>query len=291
MDWSNVVYAAIGGGVGALAGSLIGAAFKGRAGRVVALVLTVVGAVIGPQVARPILEPYIGDQVHSLIGADRRADVQVGRALDKLHANPLFQALMDREPDFEGQARAAIADALKADLSSSELVVRISDWARGVGLARLPHYLMRGRNQDIVETTSQIADALIALQTISPPTCYRWMFGGYGSDPEDAGNLSRALGPDGVSRLSETMGRLIRNSSDEIPAYDEAAAQAAVVEAGKGLYSRLGPDRMAFVSGVKKATDPEDQAAVCGAMGAMYREFLSLDNAADVMRHIYRQVG
>ena len=283
------IYGAIGGGVGALIGGLLAYPFrKTGIGKILTTILTVAGAVLGYNFAEPILKPYIGAYVDALVGSSDEKRVE--EALQTLREDPMMGALMEREPGFEEEARAVFADALRSR-NQKDAKQKAYDWGRNVGMSRLPHYMARGRDEDILAFTNLFVDAVDALQSISPPVCYRWTFGGFGSVSGDSEALDKALGGEGIRKQSEILGRLIRNSSDDIPAYDEAAAQAVIEEAGKALYDRLGPDRMAFISGGKQATDPEDQAAVCGAMGAMFRDILARENAADALRHLYRQAG
>lgn len=293
MAWEEIgaaaIYGAIGGGVGALIGSLLAAPFRNsKIGRTMTTVLTVAGAIFGYNFAEPLLKPYIGVYIDGLVGSG--IDAKVDAAMTELRADPMMRALLAREPGFEEEARAALADALKTG-KNEEARQKAFEWGRGVGMSRLPHYLARGQNEDIISFAVLFADTVDALKAISPGSCYRWAFGGFGSDPNDSEALDKALGDGGIRNLTSLAGRLIENAYDEIPAYDEASAQAAVEEAARAMYDRLGPDRMAFATGAKQASAPEDQADVCAAMGAMFRQILARDNAADTLRHIYRQAG
>lgn len=284
------IYGAIGGAAGAIVGSILALPFRNsRFGNLIATVLTVTAVIIGYNFAKPLLEPYIGDKVDALVGADARAR-EIDQALLTLKSDPMISALIRKEPGFEEEARAAVADVVNTG-SREQATLKATDWARSVGLSRLPYYLARGRGEDILAFINFFADAIDAMQGISPPACYRWAFGGFGSDRSDFQAFNDALGAGGMERQSELIARLIENASTDIPSYDEAAAQAAVEAAGKGLYARLGPDRMSFINGARKATAPEDQAAVCGAMGALFRDLLARDNAVDSLRHLYRQAG
>ncbi|MEL7027827.1 MAG: hypothetical protein AAGL49_01150 [Pseudomonadota bacterium] len=281
IEWTDVIYGAIGGGAGAALGGIL-AAFLGRAGSVASIALTVIGAVIGPRLAPPLLDPYIGPQIRALVGDQDRFEEELAALME---ADSFLAPLFAQEPQLAAEWRERVSNAYAE--GGADAAKRASfDFGQEFAVELFTKYLPRAADADILDMFSAVVDVTLALDDADPKLCHLWLFAAQTGETFRAEDFSAAVGPDLEGAMTEKAMSVIANAGESIPAYDREAAQEALNGAGQVLLAQLGAEKLDLVSGAPAET-AEDASLACRATAAMHAYVLEQPNAADVYRLMF----
>ncbi|MEQ8934790.1 MAG: hypothetical protein RIE56_03235, partial [Amphiplicatus sp.] len=280
------LYGAIGGGLGALLGALLAMPFKGSgAAKTISMVLTIACAVIGINVAEPLLSPYIGKYIGDTPEARiARADTQVDEAMAELRKEVVFSALLVREPDLEAEFKEMLATIVGDARDPSEAHRQAFAMSYKMVGDRLVHYVQRGAESDILGYFEAVIAILEYLSGTDPMFCHAYLY-----DTEQLASaalpaLISKLGAERYRRQQEAGASVIKNAYDEIPVYDAQTAQLQLNIAGMYLFNTLGEAKIGLVTAGEKPTDIEDARAACTASAGMMSMIRGGDMPADTFR-------
>ncbi len=285
---AGALYGAIGGGLGALLGALLATPFRNRT---VSTVLTVIFVVIGVNAARPLLSPYMGkyigdDSNATLVQAAVISDREVDRIMEGLRADPLVDAILDREPVLVDEAREKLSRAY-ASGGLAALNKAAAEFGYAIGQSQMLGYYVRATDNDLLQAVNLMTDNIEYLVDAGPEVCYAWLFGAFGYVQLDFAALVRALGDERYKAQQTAMGMLVRNAADVAPEYDREQAFEIVRKAGREMLSVLGPDMMDLINGRLMPASVEDKRLACKALGVMNRTMLDSDNPPAALRYTF----
>jgi len=291
MDWASIAtaatYGAIGGGVGALLGSLLAAPFRNTGiAKIATTVLTVFGAIVGYNVAEPLLKPYIG-QYLPVSSSASAFDSEFESMMEELGRDPLVAAILEREPSLrEELKRELLGVAAKAATPATARQMGFSA-SYNLIVARFNYYLARATNKDLITFMTTTTEVLDGLAIREPRFCYDYLYnpGAMAGLAKDA--IKSKIGSDLYDRQQNESGRLVLNAYDQIPEYDVAAAQVRVQEAAVVLRSMLGEAKLGLVNSTLALENDDDAKLACEASAAMYHAILAQENPALAGRHIF----
>ena len=295
MDWSSIaaaaIYGAIGGGFGALAGMFVAAPFRNfRVGKTVLTVCTVGGAIVGYNVAQPLLEPYLGGAIKSVVGKTSLDDA-ADSAISDMRADPLLAAILDADPELEKTLRADFSRILRNSEDAATARVEAFNVGYNTVVTQFTYYLPRATDEDLISFVTVLTENLEYLSVADPGFCYQFLYDTQSFVGMSVETIKAKFGGDRHMRQQEAAAAVVQNSYDEVPAYDQQAAQEKVDAAGMVVFAELGEEKIGLITmGQKPATDA-DAAAACRATYKMYQRLLAEDNAADSIRHLFVLVG
>lgn len=277
MDWAFLSLTAIGGAVGAGIGLIAGRVFRVEAdgrnfgmARVIALLLFVIGANLGPEY----LEPYLGNPIRSALAA------QVDRAVEEtLRKEPIFGDLQEYAPEQAQAWRTSIAAAYRRGGRVESGRVAAAEGER-IGSWIVSEFGPRASDASILA----LYQAMVALteETLihHPRECYGFYFYDVVGAP-GAPDLA-ALGAD-KDGLVEPMREMLRSGSGYRVDYDQGRALEMRDEANLRALGILGSGRADLLDGRLPADEAEFTLA-CKAMLEILSVYLEADDAATGLR-------
>lgn len=292
--WENVIagatYGAIGGAAGALLGALLASFIKGG-GRMIAVALTVIGAVAGPNFARPLLEPHIGKYLPApKAAAADDLESQLKAEFAKLN-DPMMNAIIKREPKLIEQLSGELEDVVRT--ASSPISARTMAFAAASNKVsgRLIHYLKRGRDEDLVAFGVEMVRGLDVLSGRDARFCFNSLYNPGALSNLQIQDFREKYGAEQYDRQQAVAGRLIERAFDSPPAYDAEIGAAGVQRAAAVLQEMLGEEGLPMITGGRQPKDDAEAKLACDASAAMYRSILQEEQAAIVLRHVFTISG
>lgn len=292
MAWDSIqagaVYGAIGGGVGALVGTLLAQFFKRSAhGQLITAALTAGFAVLGLNLAEPILSPYIGKYLPGH-AAGEGLEAQISEEFDKAN-DPLFNAIFAKEPNLKSQLVAEVIDATKG--STNAIAARQLAFAASYNKVsgRFLYYLQRGRPEDLIEFTSSLVDGLESLAMTDPEFCYTYLYNPGGLAGFSLEQVKEKFGGEQFQKQQESAAKVVSNSLNETASYDKNAAAAVIDRAGTRFRNEIGDAGIAIVSRKRHPIDDVEAKLVCDGTILLYRYILADENAGIALVHLYSQ--
>jgi hypothetical protein len=243
MDWAFLSLTAIGGVAGAGIGLLIGRVFRvqpdGRnfgMARVLALLLLVAGANLGP----PYLEPYLGKPIRNVLAA------QVDRAVEAtLQQEPIFQVLQEYAPEQAMAWRTSIAAAYRRGGYAESVRASEAEGDR-IGGWIITEFGPRASDESIVSLYENMVALTEETLIHHPRACYGFYFYDVAGGPQ-APDLAE-LGAD-ENDLVEPLLDMVRTASSGAIDFDQEVADAVQNQAYDSAVSVLGADRVDLLDG------------------------------------------
>ncbi|NOX83400.1 MAG: hypothetical protein GXP06_10525 [Alphaproteobacteria bacterium] len=283
------IYGAIGAGGGATIGGVLATLFKNsRHAAMITTGLTVAFAVVGMNVAEPILKPYIGEYLPQPQSQDEALDEYFAEA----KIDPMVAALFAKEPALEDELRAKLKQIMQTETRADKIKRAAFKAGRDLTESRFIYYLKRGRDEDIIAFTNFMIEMMDYLTEAEPRFCHQYFYDPAALAVMPMEDLKAKMGADRQSRQQELAAAVIMNAFDEIPSYDVDAAQARLVEAGQLLNELLGSELIGLltVGGQKPQTD-EEAAAACNASARLFENLIESEKPGEAIRHIYLLSG
>jgi hypothetical protein len=277
MDWAFLSLTAIGGVAGAGIGLLVGRIFRAQPdgrnfgmARVIALLLLVAGANLGPRY----LDPYLGEPIRNVLAA------QVDRAVEAtLLQEPIFQVLEEYAPEQAQAWRTSIAAAYRRGGYAESVRASEAEGER-IGGWIITEYGPRASDASILS----LYVAMVALTEDTlihhPRDCYGFYFYDVVGGPQ-APDLAE-LGAD-ENDLVEPMLDMVRSASSEAVDYDKRIADAVQNEAYERALAVLGDNRADLLDGRLPVNEGEYELA-CLAMLEFLSTYLDSDNVSTGLR-------
>lgn len=279
MDLSEIVIAAIGGGLGALAGALIGGLIprkEGSTGLGLGGIVTIILVIVGAQFAPPFIEPHVGPHVRAALGDD------VGSDVDALFAeNEIFQALSEADPAAHERMRSRVEQAYgqggiaaARDIAFQEgyelgqqAVIRFGPRAPDETLLAMQH------------TTLGVARGLRQ----EPRLCYAMLYSAVTPQNVPMEDVSAAGNHPAAAGLQTMLSDLIRAAGPEVIAYDADRVAQAMGDVQLHMLENLSQEQLRYFTGYAPQTDVEYLQA-CDTMIDLLEFQLNHEYAADMVR-------
>ena len=293
MDMTDIALAAIGGGGGALAGSLLGGLFglifmrgKGDKPNMVAIALTAGLAVAGGRLAPDLMEPYIGPSLRSILGegAADEFDRAIGSAME---AEPFFAVVLEHSPDRAEAWRQAVSDAFRSG-GEAEANRVAREQGELIGAWMVTEFLPRAADDVVLGFYETMLDLLSGPLSERPATCYAYL---YGVDVPGAAEGLAELEQNGdLLPVLEAMSRLPEGAFAEPPVYDIMAVNAVQSEALQAALDELGEGNEALF-GQRIPANEAEFALTCSAMEAFFRSVMASEDPATTLRALVAAGG
>lgn len=284
------IYGAVGGGLGALLGVLIASFLRNtKFYQMAAAALAGGGAVLGMNIAQPLLEPYIGEYLPKS-ASEEEFEKQFEWMIQELQSYSLIAAIMERDPSLKKQLRSDFEKVAKE--ATTPALARQMGFSAGYNTlsAKITFYLARATNDDLVIFIRTMVENLNDLSERDPRFCYDYLYNPTAMATLSAEETKEKIGLDFFNRQQSEGAVLVRNAFDDVPSYDVAAAEAALQSAAIGFQAMLG-DKIGLVSGAILPESDEDAKLACDATSALYTAILSQENPALAGRHIFVAAG
>lgn len=293
--WDNVIsgaiYGGIGGGAGALLGSLLAIPFRGGAARMIAIALTVIGAVSGQYLAKPLLEPYIGKYLPASKPASLDSLESQLRAAFAEANDPLMNAIIKREPKLIEQLSAELGEITNGANSPATARAMAFATASNKVVGRLIYYMKRATDDDLESFGSVMVESLGILSERDARFCYNYLYNPGALTGFEVKDYREKFGGDQFNRQQSIAATLVENAFDEPPAYDAEIGAAGVQRAAAVLQEMLGAGGMPMISGGRPPKDDAEAKLACDASAAMYQSIVAEEHAATVLRHLFTLSG
>ncbi len=283
MDWASLIIAGLSGGIAGAVGGLLSGLFGGRAQSIIVTVFVVAGVVALPRFISPYIEPHLGPLLRDATGQTAVLDEE----LDKLMAEPLFEAITDGDPEKEEEIKQRLRDAYrtggeKALMAEAQKIGE--EFSGTMVFAKMPY----ARDEDIVAFFQTSVNILRRLEFDNADMCYQWSYGAQFGDPVDPDAFNRAIGDSLNKDLIDTMVAIVKNASSTLVAYDQFGAQLSIQLTANAVLGRLQQGPLEVITGLRPAQSADEKRIVCRATGDMYAYILGLDNGADTFRELFR---
>lgn len=294
MDWNNIlagaIYGAIGGGAGALIGGLTAAIFRNSQHRqMITVALTAGLAVLGMNLAEPILSPYIGKFLpQRATGSDLAAQIEA--EFDKAN-DPLINAIFAKERNLKSQIVAELIETASAAPNGVAARQSAFSLAYSKVSSKFSYYLKRGRPEDLIEFTSKLVDGLEVLAPVDPEFCYTYLYNPGGLVGYSIEQVKAKFGVEQHQRQQEAAAQVVDNALPETAPYDVTIAAAVVERAGANFRAEIGDAGIAMVTGARHPENRIEAQLACEGTIHFYREILADENAGSALVHLYSQNG
>jgi hypothetical protein len=285
MDWTQVILAGLGGGLGAALGSLLAVPFSSKSTKsTIAVIAVVIGSSLGGKFGPQLAEPYLGPLLRDATG--QTADVE--SQLATLKGDPFFAALLAAKPDLEPQIKARLVEAYRkggADGLKREAGLIGSEYGGTI----FSTYAPCAKSDDLKEVFTAVTDIADELTKSDPELCYVWLFGTKIGKTFDSVEFSRSVGSAREKHLASGLVAMIKNAAPAPIAYDRKAAQQGVKRAAEAMAAQLGQQNLPLLTLERVATTTDEQRLVCAATATLYKAALAEPNSGDVLRAILTQ--
>tara|TARA_R110002096_G_scaffold121521_9_gene263131 strand:- start:599 stop:1471 length:873 start_codon:yes stop_codon:yes gene_type:complete len=284
MDTTQIILAALGGGLAALVGVLIGAMLPRsqgpglRFGNILAMGLALAGARFLP----PVLDPLIGEQVRAAIGRDAGMADEIAASIEALFVDePLFAALAEADPDEAGRISLEVEQAY-LDGGMPAASRRGGELGRELGEQAMSVYGPRASDAALEQFFVATRDWGRSLQD-RPERCYSVFYSSISSAPPSTEELvDAAVGTD-TDALQAAMADVVRSAGPEAIAFDAGQAALAQQEVGETLLQSYAAQDLRFMLGAVPQNTGEMQLA-CDVMLAMLDLMLAHEDSALLLR-------
>lgn len=279
------IYGALGGGGGTLIGLLVAALFsKTRFAKIASTIFVVAGAVLGINFAEPLLKPYIGQYLPQ---APSQATAIDG-AIEEIRSDPFIAAVWEKEPEMEAELRTSLGYILATEKNPTKARNAAFVASRDLAAARLIYYLQRGRDEDLIAFASFIVSLMNYWTLENPHFCHQYFYNSNTMAEMSIDEIKSKFGGSRHLEQQDLAAEVVRNSYEDVPAYDAEGAQIRINEGGVLLYERLGDELIGLIAvGGQLPKSDEEAAAACAGSAEMYQYFLESENAEDVLRHLF----
>lgn len=284
MDWTSIILAAIGGALGAAIGTLMALPFQSKSTKsIVAVAITILGATLGGRLGPTLLDPYLGGSLRDAMGQTAAVEEQ----LQALRDDAFFAALIDGGAVSEDELRARLLDAYREG-GAEGLKREAGVIGQENGERVFSEYLPRASDADIMEVTRAMTEIMAHLSQTDPQMCYDWLFGAQHGRIFDAVAFGERIGAERENRLHAAFTEAVRNAAETPPETSLKAAQAGVQQAGAAAGAMFTQENVGIITGERPAADEAEAKLACDAMRALYENALEQENAADVLRLLFR---
>ena len=282
------IYGAIGGGGGALLGSLLAIPFKNtKFAQTATTLLTVSLAVAGIRLAEPLLSPYIGEYLPAS-SVESVFDREFDSVIESLEDVPIMAAILEREPDLTEQMKAELLAVIDENASTQAMSNALYTASYQFTQSRLIHYIQRATDDDLIIFMQTNVELLADLLLRDPQFCYDLNYNPNAlSALGELDAIRDKTGPEFFDRQQKEGAVLVRNAHDEIPPYDTNIGAAGLQSAAEALIGELGQENLPIITGERIAASVDEAALACRATKVMFDTVLSLDEPATVGRHIF----
>jgi len=292
--WENVgnaaLYGAIGGGLGGLIGATIASLFRKTAfAQWASIIFSVSGVVLGANLAKPLLEPHIGEFLPKS-DLDKATEDQLDLIFAEFENFPLMVAILERDPNIRDELKAKLQTLVEE--AKTPAIARQMGFSAGYNLVagKVTHFLARAQDVDLLKFINLSVEMLNDLNQRDPRFCYDYLYNPGALVGMTKDDLKNRLGAEMFDRQQAEGAELVRNAFEKVPAYDIAAADAAINEAAGVFQSMLG-DKIGLVSGMAFPSDDEEASLACSATAALYSAILAQENPVLAGRHIFVRAG
>lgn len=282
MDWASIIIAAISGGIGGGVGALLGALFGERLRSIVTVAFVVAAVVFLPRIIEPYLDPYLGATLRDATGQT----AEMEKALDVLMSDPLYEAIIDGDPEKERELRERLTEAYRTG-GETGLLQEAQKIGEEFGESTVFVKMPRAREQDIIAFFETSVSILRLLEFEDATVCYQWSYGAQYNDRVDPLKFDRTIGEDLSKKLVQAIVAVVKDASDMPVSYDRTGARLSVQQTATAVLGRLDQGPLEVVAGIRAANSDDEKRAVCRATGDMYAYILGLDNAADTFRELF----
>ncbi len=283
MDWSSVILAAIGGGVGAGLGGLLLAILWPRktpangAGRKLDLrgIVLIILVVLGSRLGQPLLDPIIGPAVRDWVGTDFEGEI-----VEMMASEPFFQVLQEKAPERADAWRIAVAEAYRAGGEAEAARVARAE-GEVIGAWMVAEFSPRATDEALLGFYAALSAVTRGTLMDHPRECYGFylpnQFPGSPSSPD-----LETMGIDAME-IGRHMIALAQTASDEPVEVNAAAAAAAQEAAVMAASEVMGADNLILLGGRLPETDAEYR-LVCQGMLAFFEHIQASDDPANTFR-------
>ncbi len=292
--WADVgnaaLYGAIGGGLGGLLGASIAAMFRNTSfAQWASIIFSVVGVVAGANLAKPLLEPHIGKYLPQS-GEDKAVEEQLALIFAEFDDFPLMVAILERDPTLREEIKTKLITI--SEEATSPAIARQMGFSVGYNLiaGRVTHFLARAQDDDLIRFMNSAVEMLTELNERNPRFCYDYLYNPSALVSMSKDELRMNIGAEMFDRQQAEGAELVRNSFEEIPAYDIAAADVALQQAASEFQTLLG-DKIGLVSGLSFPADDAEASLACSATAALYSSILAQEDPILAGRHIFVRAG
>ena len=194
---------------------------------------------------------------------------------------PMLASLSRRDP--------GLAQLMARELGTGpQSEAKVLDFAMTHGAAAAQGFVPVAADQPILDLAEALAVTTERLLSRDPRACYGWLYGGYGYDAFAFDAFFAATGRGLIDYQMSVYTGLVESAGTDVPAYDEAAANAAISRANFAMTQVAGLDRLEMIAGERAPDGQGDYVAACTARYALLRSLLLEEDAASAIRHLYR---
>lgn len=268
---TDLMVAVAGGLAGGLVGFLLWRALKRVLPRPTLWLFVAVASFLGAKALPTALATLTQDQ----------PETEAGTSVDPL-GHPLLSVLAARDEAYRNTLQTRFA-------SASPTRQALDKYAFTEGIAQAQTYLPRASDQAVLDVAEALALAMKTLGEQAPGQCYAWLYSGYGHDRFDYPRFAAALGQGQINYQFQVFAELAATADEQVPGYDEAAAEQAISRANFLMLQRAGLARAAMLSGEAPARSTEDKQALCSARYLFLSTILTGSVPAAALRHLSLQ--
>ena len=283
MDSPAIALAALGGGLAAFLGLLLGAMMPGGGqgpGKRYAPILAIGLALLGARFAPPVLEPIVGQQIRALLGGDADAANEIdAQLLAPFETEPLFVAMGEADPDEVDRMRHLVEQEYQdAGLPAARRLTW--DLNRELGRRALHTYGPRASDEALRQVYETTRDWGYSLQA-TPEHCYAEFYLDLGAAPADPS----IYGEDGarIAGLHAAVAEVVRTAGADPVEFDVERVARARREVGVSVLQTHTEQDFRFMFGTVPQDASELQLA-CDVMLAMLDLMLAHEDSTSLLR-------
>lgn len=277
MDITSIILAGIGGALGAGLGLLFGARMPRRGDgfgqpQIIAIALTVVGALIVPVAAGPLVSGERG--AHG--GRDMGAEV------DAMFAeNRMLQALATVDPDAQQRMRERAIEAFRTGGAEQAEQVMYEE-AFVLGQTAVVVYGPRATDEALLGLQRTLLSVARNLMS-EPQYCYTLLYSGIAPQNISSRQAMEAGRHAAYAPMQDAMVALVLAAGPEVIPHDPDRATLGTGELQGFVFNNYDENRLRYFSGYQPQNDAEF-AAACDAMADLLEFQLNHEYAADMVR-------
>ena len=282
MDLAEIALAAIGGGAGALVGSLLGGLFgliflrgKGDKPNMIAIILTVGLTVAGSRFMPDILEPYIGETVRGALAEGDIAQFEAD-VIEGMETEPFFIVGNQYAPERAEAWREAVFAAYRSGGEDAAMTVS-HQHGEEIGAWLVAEYTPRATDENLEAFYRAMLDLLQGPLSTRPAACYTYFFS------VQVPGAAEQMAEVDLNSVLNAMVQLPAGAAETPVAYDAALGGEVQMAAGQAALQRLGAGNEVLF-GQRMAENEAEYALACSAMGAFLETMLAHEHSGPGMR-------
>lgn len=285
--FSAAVYGAIGGGVGGLIGGGLGKLFsRDQENSTLPTIFMVAFVVLGINLAEPLLAPHIGNYLPKT-NWDTRNEQAIAAAIKELERDPLFQAILEKDPSLAEDFRSGMRDILQS--GGDPTLAREKAFNLGFNLTskQFAYYLPRAQGADLIEVSRVLNEGLVALSESDPQFCYGFLYDQQTLLSYSVDEIKEKFGRAQYDKQQEVSAELVRGAYTDVPSYDEVIGMKAIERGRVALFSVLAEEDVGFLTGAKRPQSVAQAKQACDATIALQKSLLSEEDPVPGLRALY----